>query len=205
DRRRRHRQLEQAKGVPILLALPLARRVLRGLTEAVGRLGFGGMAETEEIAEGMKRCSQCGEVKPATAAYFDKKKSVQSGLTAQCKSCISEKNKKYNEANKEKIAEAGRKYYAANREKIAEAGRKYREANREKIAEKDKKYREANPEKFREKHKKYREANREKIREKKKEWHAANREKIAEKRKKWHEAAAARVRAWLRPRKSPRG
>ena len=133
------------------------------------------MAETEEIPEGMKRCSQCGEVKPATAAYFDKKKSVQSGLTAQCKSCISEKNKKY---------------YAANREKIAEAGRKYREANREKIAEKDKKYREANPEK---------------IREKKKEWHAANREKIAEKRKKWHEAAAARVRAWLRPRKSPRG
>ena len=103
------------------------------------------MAETEEIPEGMKRCSQCGEVKPATAAYFDKKKSVQSGLTAQCKSCISEKNKKYNEANKEKIAEAGKKYYEANREKIAE------------------------------------------------------------KRKKWYEAAAARVRGWLRPRKSPRG
>ena len=46
-----------------------------------------------------------------------------------------EGQRRYYEANRDKIAEAQRRYYEANREKVAEAQRRYREANRDKIAE----------------------------------------------------------------------
>ena len=72
-------------------------------------------------------------------------------------------NRKYREANKEKIAEHGRKYREENKEQIAEYNRKRYEANKEKIAEQHRKYYAANPEKLREKNRKYREENPEKI------------------------------------------
>ena len=67
-----------------------------------------------------------------------------------------ERNKKYYEANKEKIAERKKKYYQANKEKEAERKKKYYQANKEKEAECNKKYREVNKEKISEYIKKYR-------------------------------------------------
>ena len=67
-----------------------------------------------------------------------------------------ESQKKYREANKEKLAEKNRKYREANREKLAEARKQYREANKEKLAEKNRKYHEDNKEKLAEKYRKYR-------------------------------------------------
>ena len=46
-----------------------------------------------------------------------------------------EYQRRYREANREKIAEGQRRYYEANREKVAEGQRRYYEANREKVAE----------------------------------------------------------------------
>ena len=46
-----------------------------------------------------------------------------------------EAQRRYREANREKVAEAQRRYYEANRDKIAEGQRRYRDANRDKIAE----------------------------------------------------------------------
>lgn len=46
-----------------------------------------------------------------------------------------EAQRRYREANRDKIAEGKRRYYEANREKVAEAQRRYREANRDKVAE----------------------------------------------------------------------
>ena len=46
-----------------------------------------------------------------------------------------EYQRRYYEANREKIAEGQRRYREANREKIAEGQRRYYEANREKVAE----------------------------------------------------------------------
>ena len=58
-----------------------------------------------------------------------------------------EAQRRYRDANRDKIAEGKRRYYEANREKVAEAQRRYREANRDKIAEGQRRYRDANREK----------------------------------------------------------
>ncbi len=66
--------------------------------------------------------------------------------TCSCVEC----DRKYREANPEKIREASRKFREANPEKMRDRQRKYYEANREKIRERQRKYREANDEKIRE-------------------------------------------------------
>jgi len=73
----------------------------------------------------------------------------------------------------------------ASTSRCVECDRKYDEANREKIRERKRKYDEANPEKTRERHRKYREANREKIRERRRKYYEANREKIRERQRKY--------------------
>ena len=59
-----------------------------------------------------------------------------------------EAQRRYREANRDKIAEGQRRYYEANRDKIAEGQRRYREANRDKIAEGKRRYYEANRDKI---------------------------------------------------------
>lgn len=76
-----------------------------------------------------KRCSKCKETKPVSE--FCKNKSQKDGIDHCCKSCKSERARRYREANKEKIAEKNRRYYEANKEKIHERNRRWREANRE--------------------------------------------------------------------------
>jgi len=46
----------------------------------------------ENIPEGMKRCSKCREILPATDAYFVVDKSQSSGLRPDCKKCKGSKN-----------------------------------------------------------------------------------------------------------------
>ena len=63
-----------------------------------------------KIAEGMKRCSKCGEVKPV--GEFGKSKVSKNGLQSRCKECF----KKYYEENKEKIAEYRENIVIINKE-----------------------------------------------------------------------------------------
>ena len=72
-----------------------------------------------------------------------------------------DKMREYREENKDKIRESTRKYREENKDKIKESTRKYREENKDKIRE----YREENKDKMREHIKKYREENKDKIRE----------------------------------------
>ena len=83
-----------------------------------------------EDEEPMKKCSNCGELKPFSE--FHKKKCSKDGLQSQCKMC----NKKYYENNKEKMKE----YRENNKEKMKE----YYENNKEKIKEYKKEWRENN-------------------------------------------------------------
>ena len=46
-----------------------------------------------------------------------------------------EAQRRWYEANKEKVSEAQRRWYEANKEKVSEAQRRYREANKEKVSE----------------------------------------------------------------------
>jgi hypothetical protein len=114
----------------------------------------------------IKKCTKCGEERPATAEYFSWKVRAKGGLHSQCKSCCNKYCKKYREKNPEQIRESQNKYYAKNREKIRvdhkkyreenpEYNKKYYEENREKISARQKKYREENREKIAECHKKY--------------------------------------------------
>ena len=49
----------------------------------------------------MKKCTQCGGIKPVSEFYNDKK--TADGLRSQCSACIRESVKKYYWENREKI------------------------------------------------------------------------------------------------------
>ena len=69
----------------------------------------------------IKKCTKCGEEKPATAEYFHRDARKTLGLTSQCKSC----RNKYYEENREKISAYGKKYYEENREQKKVYHKKY--------------------------------------------------------------------------------
>lgn len=85
----------------------------------------------------IKKCSKCGEEKPATVEYFHKK---GNGLRAKCKPCRAERGKAYYEEHKEAIAERHKAYYEEHKEYIAERHKAYREAHKEDRAEQQKAY-----------------------------------------------------------------
>jgi hypothetical protein len=130
----------------------------------------------------MKKCTGCGEEKPATLEYFYKR--TDTSLCSRCKLC---RRANY-EANKESIAERTKAYYEANKEAILEQKKAYyREANKESIAERNKAHFEANKEDAAEYQKAYYEANREAILEQRKAYYEANKESIAERTKAYYE------------------
>ena len=133
----------------------------------------------------IKKCSKCGEEKPATLEYFHK---FRNGLRADCKVCYAEQKKVYYKANKKAIAEQQKAYREANKKAIAERGKAYYEANKEAIAEKDKAYYEANKEAIAERKKAYYEANKEAFVERAKAYYEANKEAIAEQKKAYYKA-----------------
>lgn len=81
-----------------------------------------------------KTCSRCKEVKPVSE--FHKRKNRKSGLRSQCKKCINAANRRYREANKEKVRERTRRWSESNKEKVAEKTRRYRENNRNQLSRK---------------------------------------------------------------------
>ena len=77
----------------------------------------------------MKTCTKCKESKELIC--FSKNKSKFDGFNSNCKECFAECDRKYRQANAEKIAERERKYHQANAEKIAKYHRKYHQAIRQ--------------------------------------------------------------------------
>jgi hypothetical protein len=111
----------------------------------------------------VKKCTKCGEEKPATLEYFHGDFGKKDGLLYHCKVCRKSQGKAYYEANKESKAEYDKAYREANKEAIVERKKAYYEANKEAIAERKKAYREANKEAIAEQKKAYYEANKEAI------------------------------------------
>lgn len=144
----------------------------------------------------MKKCSKCGESKPATSEYFYIRKDAKCGLRSICKECSSEKGKQYRagigkqyrEVNREKEAERHRKYREANRGKIIAIQSKWREANREKDSERKRKWCEANREKISIRGKKYREDNKDKEAKRRNRYYEANKERYSEYQRQWSNA-----------------
>ena len=71
----------------------------------------------------LKRCSQCGEWKPATPEYFHKRRN---GFVSLCKECYSAYHAEYSARHREKKAAFNKAYYAANCDAISAQGKEYR-------------------------------------------------------------------------------
>ena len=74
-----------------------------------------------------KKCTKCGEEKPATLEYFHRKTKTKDGLQYSCKQC----NKAYNEANKESLKEYSKAHNRTPKGKYTKIkrGAKVREIN----------------------------------------------------------------------------
>ena len=106
-----------------------------------------------------KKCSKCGEEKPATPEYFAKHKQKKDGLYNYCKFCVNKINKEYYKNNRNKIIEASKKYCEENPDKKKQSNKKYRKKNKDKIIE----YRKKNKTKTKVYNKKYYQENRQKL------------------------------------------
>jgi hypothetical protein len=83
------------------------------------------MADHEH--DGMKKCTKCGEWKPATAEYFCRDKTRKDGLNPWCKVCKSDQGSEYYQKNKDRAIE----YYQKNKERVREYRQKNRDRRRE--------------------------------------------------------------------------
>lgn len=123
------------------------------------------MQNEEQIPEGMKKCTKCGNILPANSEYFNNKKSGKFGLTGMCKECI-------------KLTRESKKHLYAKTTKL------WRDNSKDHL----KAYRIKNAERIREYTIEYEYKNAEKIKKRKRQWYLKNRDSILEKgRQKYQE------------------
>ena len=138
------------------------------------------MADREH--EGMKRCTKCGEWKPATAEFFNRNKTVVVGLRSWCKVCCRE----YYQKNKDRLLEHKREYRQKNKDMAREYHREY---NRE--------YKQKNKDRLREYHREYmreyREKSKDRKREYNREYYQKNKEEIAERYREYEQSPVGRL------------
>lgn len=105
----------------------------------------------EEIPEGYKKCSVCGEIKPLTIEYFNYSTRINDGFRGQCKECRVLEYRSNLEHNKDR----SRKNYNNNKEYISIRNKAYKEKNREFYRKYDKIYYQENSEKIIQRSKEY--------------------------------------------------
>lgn len=89
-----------------------------------------------------KECTECGKVKPLDKYY--KHKGGQHGVRGACKLCISSRNKKHYDTNKNTIIEKQTIYKTNNKEKIKLQRKAHYECNKDHIKSQKKEYYENN-------------------------------------------------------------
>ena len=101
---------------------------------------------TDHEHDGMKRCTKCGEWKPATAEFFNRDNTRTGGLHSMCKECRREyrqknrdRKREYQQKNKDYYREYQREYYQKNKDRIREYTREYQreyyQKNKDRIRE----------------------------------------------------------------------
>lgn len=110
----------------------------------------------EACPDGFKRCSCCGECKPATPEFFVRNNHKRSGLHSRCRVCQAKidyerywsdpereraRKQKYRDENRDKINEDARRYRAENPQKSLESVQRYRARNSARVKQYDRDYR----------------------------------------------------------------
>lgn len=111
----------------------------------------------------VKECTKCKNVLPLDEYHNDQTK--KSGKQAMCKACKNQKNREYQQANRERIRKRRKQYEKENVERIREVKRKYREENKEWLRELTRKWKEENKEYVRQYNQNYQRENAEYIRQ----------------------------------------
>jgi len=107
---------------------------------------------SENSHDGMKKCTKCGEWKPATAEFFNRDKARTDGLRSLCIECVRE----YYQENKDRFLERLSEYRQKNKDRVREYNREYRQKNKEEIAEYQREYYQENKDRFLERLSEYR-------------------------------------------------
>lgn len=139
----------------------------------------------------LKRCSKCGQEKPATLEYWHRDRAAKDGLRTVCKACAKKRSRRYRQENADKVREANRRYrkdnlkkerarerrsyqnnkkgktdyYQKNRDQKLLYAKQYRENNREKIKQYNQAYGTRKREHERERLRRFRKNNPEKIKQ----------------------------------------
>lgn len=123
-----------------------------------------------------KTCTKCGEVK--LRSEFRKNSASKDGIRPECKKCSYISNKKWVEANRERVAYTKRKWAENNPEKVIASKIKYYEFNKDKVKQASLDWKKANSLKVSQSSSVYFQKNKEKIYKYKREWGINNQQKL---------------------------
>jgi hypothetical protein len=152
--------------------------------EATGRA----YTPKEIVPEGLKRCSKCRELYPATDEYFKKASKRKSGLDSRCKSCAAECTRNWYADTIEERREYNRKRYWADPETQRILSRQWYRQNKKRHRAQSIQWREANRERARELERQRYLANRQAYIEKSRQWRKENYERYREYNQRWNES-----------------
>jgi 5-methylcytosine-specific restriction endonuclease McrA len=96
-----------------------------------------------------KRCSKCGEEKPATSEFFHRRSTAKDGLFSYCKPCSCRTATAWNQKNAAEHSVSYRRWAAENRGRVRILRKKWKQNNQEKVKASDKSYRLRNEERLR--------------------------------------------------------
>lgn len=122
-----------------------------------------------------KRCTKCGEMKPATLEYFCANKST---LRSECKECTRAYHRKYRDEHREQVHTYFANYHAEHREKNRADCARYRAEHQEELRANYAKWYAEHREDRRKKDAEYRKKHTEERRAQNQKWKAANKERL---------------------------
>lgn len=123
-----------------------------------------------------KRCTKCGELKPANTDFFNREKANRDGLRNTCRECRKLYKRTYHAEHRAEESAYGKIWNEKNRERK----KQYNKATRYKYAEKKQEYRESHREQERECRRKYYAVHREQSREYSRSYYITHREQTRE-------------------------
>lgn len=133
----------------------------------------------------LKRCTKCGELKPATLDNFQAQKTGKGGLHSRCRVCLSDYAKQWRENNRDRCRENEKRWQEENRERFHANVKRWQKENPDRVREQARRWREKNAEWVLERTRRWREKNRDALRKRLRRWQLENPERCREISRRW--------------------